>query len=202
MAVANIGSEWIEGNLVFFSKKTGQKILVFDADDEKLIIPDGSGIDVDGDNYVVTEPDDVTIEVDGESGKLQIKDEGITVDKLQGMAVLSALAVRSAAFAHDDSEADLLAADGDDDRAILVIAHVVTELEGAAEFSIETDEATALVVVAVPTDAKTGDTFVGAITLDKTNKIVVDPTTGVGAAGEIIVTVFALKDEVAGAGGD
>ncbi len=76
MSVANVGSRWEEGNLVFFSKLTGQKILIFDAENNKLEIPEGSGIDTDGDAIAVTEPDGETIEV--KDKKLQTK--GVTDD--------------------------------------------------------------------------------------------------------------------------
>jgi|GEM_PF-5247583 len=83
MAVANVGSKWVEGNLVFFSKITGQEILVFDAEDEKLVIPDGSGIETDLAAITLTAPDDVTLELDKSTpAKLQVKDGGVDEDKL------------------------------------------------------------------------------------------------------------------------
>ena len=36
--VANVGSRWEDGKLVFYSKITGNTIATFDPDDEKLII--------------------------------------------------------------------------------------------------------------------------------------------------------------------
>jgi len=90
MAVANVGSKWEDGNLIFYSKIDGQEILIFDAEEGKLVLPDGSGIEADGDAFIVTEPDGETIEV-GE-GKLQTKGETneITVgDGDEGTLVLT-----------------------------------------------------------------------------------------------------------------
>ena len=75
MPVANVGSRWEDGNLIFFSKLTGQELLIFDAENEKLTIPEGAGLETEEGAIVVTEPDDVSIEVDESSGELQIKSQ-------------------------------------------------------------------------------------------------------------------------------
>ena len=75
MAVANVGSTWKDGNLIFFSKLTGQELLIFDAENEKLTIPEGAGLETEEGAIVVTEPDDVSLEVDESSGELQIKSQ-------------------------------------------------------------------------------------------------------------------------------
>lgn len=82
MPVANVGSKWDEGKLIFYSKVTGQELLIFDPDEEQVVIPEGSGIETEEGTFIVTEPDDVSLEVDESSGKLQVKDEGIDEDKL------------------------------------------------------------------------------------------------------------------------
>lgn len=38
--IANVGSKWVAGKLVFFSKITGNNIMTFDPDTDSLIIPD------------------------------------------------------------------------------------------------------------------------------------------------------------------
>lgn len=117
MSIANIGSKWVNGNQVFFSKLTGQEILVFDAENEKIIIPEGSGIDIGGESYIVTAPDGATLEVDEDSGKLQVKDTGIDEDKLAasvagdgltgGAGDALAVAVDDASIEIDDSTGKL-----------------------------------------------------------------------------------------------
>ncbi len=72
--IANVGSKWEEGNLVFYSKLTGQELLIFDAENNKLEIPSGSGIGTALESLTVTEPDGETIEV--KDKKLQTK--GVT----------------------------------------------------------------------------------------------------------------------------
>ncbi len=48
----------------------------------KLTIDAGAEINGGDDVYVVVDPDDETLEIDGESGELQIKDAGVDEDKL------------------------------------------------------------------------------------------------------------------------
>lgn len=73
MAVANVGSKWVDGNLIFFSKLDGQELLILDADGE-ITIPTGATFDSEDGAITVTEPDDVSLEV-GLDGKLSIKSQ-------------------------------------------------------------------------------------------------------------------------------
>lgn len=211
MSETHVHDETIEPKI--YKEDGGDRQVV--AEDGELLIKEGGKLTLESgavvndgeDAYVVVPPDDVTLEIDNDNG-LQVKDEGIdtaqladgavTVDKLSGLAVLSALAISSAAFEHDGGKQDLLIVDGDDDRAVLVVAYIKTTLEKAAEFSIVANTDVPTEVVAVPTDAAAGDSYVGALNLPSGKKIEVDPTTGESATGEIIVTVFALKDAVGG----
>jgi len=101
MPVANVGSRWEDGNLVFYSKIDGQEILIFDAEEGKLVLPDGSGIEADGDAFIVTEPDGETIEV--KNDKLQTK----------------------------GADGDVTLNEGEDDEVTLTITNgLITKIEG------------------------------------------------------------------------
>lgn len=101
MAVANVGSKWEDGNLIFYSKIDGQEILIFDAEEGKLVLPDGSGIEADGDAFIVTEPDGETIEV--KNDKLQTK----------------------------GADGDVTLNEGEDDEVTLTITNgLITKIEG------------------------------------------------------------------------
>jgi len=101
MPVANVGSRWEDGNLIFYSKIDGQEILIFDAEEGKLVLPDGSGIEADGDAFIVTEPDGETIEV--KNDKLQTK----------------------------GADGDVTLNEGEDDEVTLTITNgLITKIEG------------------------------------------------------------------------
>lgn len=80
MAVANVGSTWKDGNLIFFSKLTGQEILIFDAENEKLTIPEGASLETEEGAIAVTEPDGDSLEIDSVTNKLQIKSQDPITD--------------------------------------------------------------------------------------------------------------------------
>lgn len=110
MAVANVGSRWEEGNLIFFSKLTGNEILIFDAEGGKLVLPDGSSIETDGGTFIVTEPDGETIEV--ENKKLQVKDGSIDENKTKG------------------ADGEITVGDGDEGTLVLTITNgLITKIE-------------------------------------------------------------------------
>jgi len=62
-----------------YRKQGGDELVV--ADGGKITIESGGEIAVAGDTYVVTVPDDVTLEING-SDEIAVKDEGIDVTKL------------------------------------------------------------------------------------------------------------------------
>jgi hypothetical protein len=77
MAISNVAAGWdADGRLTYRSKTTGQELLTFDPIGEEVVIPTGSGLTVDGDSYVVTAPDGVTIEVNGDD-ELAVVEGGI-----------------------------------------------------------------------------------------------------------------------------
>ena len=120
-------------------------------------------------------------------------DATVTVDNLEGLAALSALAVKSDSFAQGDGDDnELLAADGSDDRAVLIVAYVNTALLTTAEFSIHTGAAPGTEIVGVDALSDVGDYYVGAVNLGSADVLNVSATAG--DAGNIIATVFALKD--------
>lgn len=74
-----VSFKWVDGNAVFYDE-AGDEIFTVDGTNRKITIPVGSGLVNEGDSIVVTEPDDVTIEVNG--GVLKVVDESIGEDQV------------------------------------------------------------------------------------------------------------------------
>jgi hypothetical protein len=99
-------------------------------------------------------------------------------------ALITAGLGASASAAHDDAAPTaLLAADPDNDRAVLIVAIVTADLTGASEFDVGA-------LLNIPALATAGDIFVGAGILTATDPLNVTPT--VGTTGAVAVTVIAL----------
>ena len=121
----------------------------------------------------------------------------VTADKLADSAALVALigaglgAVKTVAHDSEGSPITLLTAD-DAARACLVVALVGETLDGGAEFSIEDEDATALLDV---TTGTAGGVLVGAGTLAANKALQIAITAGgTAAAGEVTVFVIAIPE--------
>jgi len=86
MPVTNVKSKWVNGNLVFYDA-AGDVVFTVDGENRKVIFPSGSALETPEGSFVVIEPDDVTIEVDGGSGEIQVKAGGIDTAQLTANAV-------------------------------------------------------------------------------------------------------------------
>ena len=127
----------------------------------------------------------------------KIADGAVTADKLADSAALVALigaglgVVKTVAHDSEGSPVTLLDAD-DAARACLVVALVGETLDDGAEFSIEDEEATALLDV---TTGTAGDVLVGAGTLAANKALQIAITAGgTSAAGEVTVFVIAIPE--------
>ena len=127
----------------------------------------------------------------------KIADGAVTTDKLADTASLASLigaglgVVKTVAHDTEGSPITLLAAD-DAARACLVVALVGETIADSAEFSIEDEDATALLDV---TTGTAGGVLVGAGTLaaNKALQIAITPG-GTSAAGEVTVFVIAIPE--------
>ena len=127
----------------------------------------------------------------------KIADGAVTADKLADTASLASLigaglgAVKTVAHDTEGSPIALLTAD-DAARACLVVALVGETIAGGAEFSIEDEDATALLGV---TTGTAGDVLVGAGTLAANKALQIAITAGgASAAGEVTVFVIAIPE--------
>ncbi len=121
----------------------------------------------------------------------------VTADKLADTASLAALigaglgAVKTVAHDTEGSPITLLTAD-DAARACLVVALVGETIADGVEFSIEDEDATALLDV---TTGTAGDVLVGAGTLAANKALQIAITAGgTSAAGEVTVFVIAIPE--------
>jgi len=121
----------------------------------------------------------------------------VTADKLADTASLASLigaglgAVKTVAHDTEGSPIALLTAD-DAARACLVVALVGETIADGAEFSIEDEDATALLGV---TTGTAGDVLVGAGTLAANKALRIAITSGgAAAAGEVTVFVIAIPE--------
>jgi len=127
----------------------------------------------------------------------KIADGAVTADKLADTASLASLigaglgTVKTVAHDTEGSPVTLLAA-GATARACLVVVLVDETIADGAEFSIEDEDATALLGV---TTGTAGDVLVGAGTLaaNKALRIAITPG-GASAAGEVTVFVIAIPE--------
>lgn len=83
MPATNVKSKWVGGDLYFYDVN-GDEILHFDGTNRALILPVGSTLTNSGTSYVVTDPDDVTIQVNGSD---QIEVIGGSLDGTQAAEV-------------------------------------------------------------------------------------------------------------------
>jgi hypothetical protein len=127
----------------------------------------------------------------------KIADGAVTADKLADTASLAALigaglgTVKTVAHDTEGSPITLLTAD-DATRACLVVALVGETIADGAEFSIEDEDATALLGV---TTGTAGDVLVGAGTLAANKALQIAITAGgTSAAGEVTVFVIAIPE--------
>ncbi len=127
----------------------------------------------------------------------KIADGAVTADKLADTASLASLigaglgAVKTVAHDSEGSPVTLLDADVAA-RACLVVALVGETLDDGAEFSIEDEDATALLGV---TTGTAGDVLVGAGTLAANKALQIAITSGgTSAAGEVTVFVIAIPE--------
>ena len=127
----------------------------------------------------------------------KIADGAVTADKLADSAALVALisaglgAVKTVTHDTEGSPITLLTAD-DATRACLVVALVGETIADGVEFSIEGEDATALLGVTAGT---AGDVLVGAGTLAANNALQIAITAGgTSAAGEVTVFVIAIPE--------
>jgi len=121
----------------------------------------------------------------------------VTADKLADTASLASLigaglgTVKTVAHDTEGSPITLLTAD-DAARACLVVALVGETLDDGAEFSVEDEDATALLDV---TTGTAGDVLVGAGTLAANKALQIAITAGgTSAAGEVTVFVIAIPE--------
>lgn len=68
--IANVGSKWVDGKLVFFSKMTGNTILTLDSDNDTLTI-NGFGPAEAQTNSTATEVAGIVSDFNGLLGKLR-----------------------------------------------------------------------------------------------------------------------------------
>lgn len=134
---------------------------------------------------------------DGAVTTAKIADGAVTADKLADTTSLSSLigaglgAVKTVAHDTEGSPITLLTAD-DAARACLVVALVGETIADGAEFSIEDEDATALLDV---TTGTAGDVLVGAGTLAANKALRIAITSGgTSAAGEVTVFVIAIPE--------
>lgn len=127
----------------------------------------------------------------------KIADGAVTTDKLADSAALVALigaglgAVKTVAHDTEGSPITLLTAD-DAARACLVVALVGETIADGVEFSIEDEDATALLDV---TTGTVGGVLVGAGTLAANKALQIAITAGgAAAAGEVTVFVIAIPE--------
>lgn len=127
----------------------------------------------------------------------KIADGAVTTDKLADSAALVALigaglgVVKTVAHDSVGSPVPLLAAD-DASRACLVVALVGETLDDGVKFSIEDEDATALLDV---TTGTAGGVLVGAGTLAANKALRIAITAGgASAAGEVTVFVIAIPE--------
>ena len=127
----------------------------------------------------------------------KIADGAVTADKLADSAALVALigaglgVVKTVAHDTEGSPIALLTAD-DAARACLVVALVGETIADGAEFSIEDEDATALLGV---TTGTAGDVLVGAGTLAANKALQIAITAGgTSAAGEVTVFIIAIPE--------
>ena len=127
----------------------------------------------------------------------KIADGAVTADKLADTASLASLigaglgTVKTVAHDTEGSPIALLTAD-DAARACLVVALVGETIADGAEFSIEDEDATALLDV---TTGTAGDVLVGAGTLAANKALQIAITAGgTSAAGEVTVFVIAIPE--------
>ena len=127
----------------------------------------------------------------------KIADGAVTTDKLADSAALVALigaglgVVKTVAHDTEGSPITLLTAD-DAARACLVVALVGETIADGVEFSVEDEDATALLDV---TTGTAGDVLVGAGTLAANKALQIAITAGgTSAAGEVTVFVIAIPE--------
>ena len=127
----------------------------------------------------------------------KIADGAVTADKLADTASLASLigaglgVVKTVVHDTEGSPVTLLDAD-DAARACLVVALVGETIAGGAEFSIEGEDATALLDV---TTGTAGNVLVGAGTLAANKALQIAITSGgAEAAGEVTVFVIAIPE--------
>ena len=127
----------------------------------------------------------------------KIADGAVTADKLADTASLASVigaglgAVKTVAHDTEGSPITLLTAD-DAARACLVVALVGEMIADGAEFSIEDEDATALLGV---TTGTAGDVLVGAGTLAANKALQIAITAGgTSAAGAVTVFVIAIPE--------
>ena len=85
MAVANVGSKWVDGNLIFFSKLDGQVLLVINAESKEITVPAGAGFDIGDGAIAVTKPDEKSVDVVGEKLTVLVDDTTIEIDDTAGL---------------------------------------------------------------------------------------------------------------------
>ena len=85
MAVANVGSKWVDGNLIFFSKLDGQVLLIINAASKEITVPAGAGFDIGDGAIAVTKPDEKSVDVVGEKLTVLVDDTTIEIDDTAGL---------------------------------------------------------------------------------------------------------------------
>lgn len=85
MAVANVGSKWVDGNLIFFSKLDGQVLLIINAASKEITVPSGAGFDAEDGAIAVTKPDEKSIDVVGDKLTVLVDDATIEIDDTAGL---------------------------------------------------------------------------------------------------------------------
>lgn len=103
----------------------------------KLTVAAGAEVNDGDDVYVVVEPDDETLEIDSESGELQIKDAGVDEDKLAATvagAGLTGGAGDPLAVSVDDTSLEI---DGDSGELQIKSQDAIADLDltAAAEYT-------------------------------------------------------------------